>query len=84
MLISHDAIDTESTLITYTESALREDIQCLGMGRQHNFSDTIVTSFSSRHLINNHLRGVLKKTNENVFYLDPQYLGGRLSFSLIL
>jgi hypothetical protein len=59
MLVPHDAVYTEPRLVPDTQSALSQDVQCLSLGWQHHFSEPLVTSFGTSHLIDYHLGSIL-------------------------
>jgi hypothetical protein len=63
MLVPHDAVYTETRLVPNTQSALSKDVQRLRLGRQHHFSEPLVPSFGSSHLIDYYLGSILFKAS---------------------
>ena len=55
MLVSEQAVDGESRLVSHAQPPLAEDVQALSLGGQQHFSQPFVSRLESSDLVDDHL-----------------------------
>ena len=68
MLVPHNAIYTETRLISNTQPALTQDAQCLSLGWQHYLPQPLVPGLGAGYFIDYQLGGVLYTASNTQIY----------------